>query len=223
MERDKLNSISNDRVARTQQQFLRFLLQPHLMVLIELDARTQSTDGVEVRQQVTELVNIQIDRVVPMPHLPPAVMGVYNWRGEILWIVDLAMLVGVASATKRYLSLQPAIILTVAEDLDVSGSRLRTSQLAAAQETRQQRAIGLVVDEIAEIEWHELGLMRAPEPEDRVHPQLLGWIRGVMESATGENFLVLDGQAIFAGVASPTEHRGDVHADARLNLNYFFS
>jgi positive phototaxis protein PixI len=215
MERDKLNSISNDRLARsvaigesaarTQQQFLRFLLQPHLMVLIELDARSQSTDGVEVRQQVTELVNIQIDRVVPMPHLPPAVMGVYNWRGEILWIVDLAMLVGVAKSTKRYLSLQPAIILTVAEDLDVSGSRLRTSQLAAAQETRQQRTIGLVVDEIAEIEWYELGLMRAPESEDGIDPQLLGWVRGVMESATGENFLVLDGQAIFA--------RGDVHAD----------
>ena len=50
---------------------------------------------------VTELVNILVDRVVPMPHLPPAVMGVYNWRGEILWIVDLAMLLGGGSPRRR--------------------------------------------------------------------------------------------------------------------------
>jgi positive phototaxis protein PixI len=212
----KLKSISNDRVnptpsqgestARTQQQFLRFVLSPNLMALIELDARSLSLDGgVNVRHQVTELVNISVDRVVPMPHLPPAVMGVYNWRGEILWVVNLAMLVGIASSIGRYRSLQPMTILTETEDLDSGGSRLRTSQLTTAQEDRQARSIGLVVDEIAEIEWYELDLIRAPEPADRIPPELLGWIRGVMESTTGENFLVLDGQAIF--------ERADIHAD----------
>lgn len=228
MEGSKLKSTSDNRVdraplsgeskARTQQQFLRFVFQPDLMVLIELDARNQSNDGVEVRQQVTELVNIQIDRVVPMPHLPPAVMGVYNWRGEILWVVDLAMLVGTASSIGRYRSLQPMVILTDTEDGDFGGSsRLRTSQLAAAQENRPERSIGLVVDEIAEIEWYELDSIRDPEPTDLIPAELLGWLRGVMESTTGENFLVLDGQAIFAGVAAPTEHRAEVYTDARSN------
>jgi positive phototaxis protein PixI len=177
------------------------------MILIELDARSASLiREVDVCYQITELVNIPIDRVVPMPHLPPAVMGVYNWRGEILWIVDLAMLVGTASSTRRYRSLQPMIILTETEDLDVGGSsRMRTSQLAAAQENRQARSIGLIVDEIAEIEWYELDLLRAPEPTDLIPAELVDWARGVMESTTGENFLVLDGQAIF--------ERADIHAD----------
>ena len=47
----------------TQQQFLRFQLQPGVMALMEIDL-------------VTELVNIPNDRIVPMPHLPPAVMGI---------------------------------------------------------------------------------------------------------------------------------------------------
>jgi positive phototaxis protein PixI len=217
MEGDKLQSISNDRsnrspsldesTVRTQQQFLRFSIQPNLMALIELDARSSSLDdGVGMRCQVTELVNIPLDRVVPMPHLPPAVMGVYNWRGEILWIVDLAVLVGTASPTRRYRFLQPTIILTDAEDLDVGGSsRLRTSQLTTARENRQARSIGLIVDEIAEIEWYELDPIRAPEPTDLIPAELLGWVRGVMESTTGDNFPVLDGQAIFA--------RADIHAD----------
>jgi positive phototaxis protein PixI len=92
---DKASSLES----RTDRQFLRFQVYPNLMALIEIEV-------------VTELLNILIDRVVPMPHLPPAVMGVYNWRGEILWIVDLAMLLGTVSSSRRYRSLQPTIILT---------------------------------------------------------------------------------------------------------------
>jgi positive phototaxis protein PixI len=150
-----------------QQQFLQFQLQANLMAAIELDL-------------VTELVNIPSDRIVPMPHLPPAVMGVYNWRGEILWIVDLGKLLGTKNATRRERSLQPTIILT-------SG---------AITEDRQPRIIGLVVDEIAEIEWLDLDLIRSPVPID-IHPEFANWASGVWMSAASKNCLVLDGQKIF--------------------------
>jgi positive phototaxis protein PixI len=158
----------------TQQQFLRFRLQPSLMALMEIDL-------------VTELVNIPIDRVVPMPHLPPAVMGVYNWRGEILWIVDLAMLLGATGSLPRTRSLQPTIILT-------SG---------VTNEDRQQKMIGLVVDEIAEIEWFDLDLIQSTIPE-HFYPEFSRWASGLLVSATAENFLVLDGTAII--------DRSDFHA-----------
>lgn len=201
---DKLNLTSNSQAARgsltssassspsetelpTQRQFLRFLLSPDLTALIEIDDRpiggdALRHDGQRRHQRVTELVNIQIDRVVPMPHLPPAVMGVYNWRGEILWIVDLAMLLGTVVGTRRYRSLQPTIML----------ASTTTNGSPAAIE--QEQTIGLVVDEIAEIEWYQPDLIR-PHP-DRVTPALSTWVRGVWESAQG-NFLVVDGQAIF--------------------------
>ena len=169
----------------TQRQFLRFLLSPHLTALIEIDDRLVGNavgHGQRRHQRVTELVNIQIDRVVPMPHLPPAVMGVYNWRGEILWIVDLAMLLGIVVGTRRYRSLQPTIILASS-----------TSDGSPAG-MEQEQTIGLVVEEIAEIEWYQPDLIR-PHP-DRVTSALSTWVRGVWESAQG-NFLVVDGQAIF--------------------------
>ena len=153
----------------TQQQFLRFQLQVDLMALIEIDL-------------VTELVNIPSDRIVPMPHLPPAVMGIYNWRGEILWIVNLATSIGASLPAGRVRSLQPTIILS-------SG---------ATPEDRLQTTVGLVVDELDEIEWFDLAAIQSPVPDD-VYPEFSEWANGWWISATGENFLRLDGQKILTG------------------------
>jgi positive phototaxis protein PixI len=153
----------------TQQQFLRFQLQSNLMALMEIDL-------------VTELVNIPSDRIVPMPHLPAAVMGIYNWRGEILWIVNLATLIGINRPGGRSRSLQPTIILA-------SG---------VTPEDRLQTTVGLVVDELDEIEWFDLDAIQSPIP-DHIYPEFSKWANGLWVSATGENFLRLDRQKIFAG------------------------
>jgi positive phototaxis protein PixI len=150
----------------TQQQFLRFQLQSGLMALIEIDL-------------VTELVNIPIDRIVPMPHLPPAVMGIYNWRGEILWIVNLATLIGANRPAGRSRSLQPTIIL---------GS-------GVTPEDRLQTTVGLVVDELDEIEWFDLDSIQSPIP-NHVYPEFSKWANGLWVSATNQNFLRLDGKKI---------------------------
>jgi positive phototaxis protein PixI len=151
----------------TQQQFLQFQLQANLLAAIEIDL-------------VTELVNIPSDRIVPMPHLPPAVMGVYNWRGEILWIVDLGRLLGAKNSASRDRSLQPTMILT-------SG---------AIDQDRQSTTVGLVVDEIAEIEWLDLDLIQSPVPKN-IHPEFVNWSSGVWISTTNKNCLKLDGHKIF--------------------------
>jgi positive phototaxis protein PixI len=153
----------------TQQQFLRFQIQPSVMALMEIDL-------------VTELVNIPSDRIVPMPHLPPAVMGIYNWRGEILWIVNLTTLIGVNRPTGRIRSLQPTIILSC----------------GATSEDRLQTTVGVVVDELDEIEWFDLDSIESPVP-DHLYPEFSNWATGLWVSATGENFLRLDGQKILTG------------------------
>jgi positive phototaxis protein PixI len=153
----------------TQQQFLRFQLQSGLMALMEIDL-------------VTELVNIPIDRIVPIPHLPAAVMGIYNWRGEILWIVNLAALIGASRPGGRSRSIQPTIILSC----------------GVTPEARMKTTVGLVVDRIDEIEWFDLDSIQSPLP-DHVYPEFSKWANGLWVSATGENLLRLDGQTIFAG------------------------
>ncbi len=44
--------------------------------------------------QLTEVINLEASQVVPVFDLPEAVMGICNHRGEVLWIVDLACLLG---------------------------------------------------------------------------------------------------------------------------------
>ena len=93
---------------QTRQQFLKFYLQSNLSLVIAIQ------QSKSVNERVTELMNIPIDRVVPMPHLPSAVMGVYNWRGEILWIVDFSRLLGLKIERSPHYnrSLKPMIVLS---------------------------------------------------------------------------------------------------------------
>jgi positive phototaxis protein PixI len=162
-------------------------------------------------ESVSELIDIPLDRVVPMPHLPPAVKGIYNWRGEILWIVDLAMLLGVGgNYPARYRRIQPTIMISSAAERDADGSpqsygSARSSTPATATlERRSAKTIGVLVDEIVDIEWCQIDLIRSVLP-DRFQPELATGVLGMWASTVAENFLVLDGRAIV--------ERADLHAD----------
>src|ERR671932_579685 len=67
--------------SRTSEQFLRFHLLPDTTVLLPI-------------QQLTEVLTIPKGQIIPIFQMPPWVMGAYNWRGEVLWMVDLGHLVG---------------------------------------------------------------------------------------------------------------------------------
>jgi positive phototaxis protein PixI len=185
-------------VDRDRQQYLKFLLQPGLMALIEIDC-------------VSELMDITLDRVVPMPHLPPAVKGIYNWRGEILWIVDFATLLGLEeNRPSRSRRIQPTIMMSSATERDADGSAqgygsARHAPTATDRLERQGvKTIGVLVDEIVDIEWYQIDLIRSVLPE-RLQPELATGVLGMWTSTEGETCLVLDGRAIL--------ERTDLHAD----------
>lgn len=162
-------------------QFLRFHLQPHFTAVVEIDHKGSTLcvgAASTLAIQVTELINMPIDLVVPIPHLPPAVMGVYNWRGEILWVVDLGILLGLTDrTTTHHRNLQPTIAISHA----TTGHEAKT--------------IGLVVDEIFDIEEYQSELIVKPIA-DSSNPELYRWIKGYAISAAGEKLAILDGQAI---------------------------
>ncbi len=182
-----LNLVSNhptDLAGQSQQQLLRFGLQPDLTAAIEIVGVAAQGEN-----RVTELVNIPLDRVVPMPHLPPTILGVYNWRGEILWIVNFVTLLGLnpaSNAPQHYRSLQPTIILT------------------NVTRTGNSMAIGLVVDRIDEIEWCQPDLARSV-PANALEAALATWTKGYWRSATSDRLLLFDGQTIF--------DRAELHAN----------
>jgi positive phototaxis protein PixI len=44
--------------------------------------------------QLQEVLNLNLDRLTPMPNMPPWVMGLLNQRSRIFWVVDLAEFLG---------------------------------------------------------------------------------------------------------------------------------
>lgn len=65
----------------SQQQFISFLLNDGIWGMIPTT-------------QLTETVNLELGTIIQIPDLPPAVIGVCGWRGEVLWLVDLSYALG---------------------------------------------------------------------------------------------------------------------------------
>lgn len=70
-------------------QYLRLQLYPDIQAMLPID-------------QITEILKLKLDQIMPIPQMPPWVMGVYNWRGNILWMVDLGQLLGLDSWYQHY-------------------------------------------------------------------------------------------------------------------------
>lgn len=184
---------------RSRIQLLRFRLRlqlsahfssadlTELAMIIDRSGSSAATTATIARQGATELIDISSDLVVPIPHLPVAVLGVYNWRGEVLWVVDLAVLLG--ASERQCHSERRSYPTIVVRAIDPGG---------------ETKTIGLAVDEIADIEWCELAL----SPAATVAPQQVersGWVKGYAISPSGAKLTILDELAIV--------ERAELHAD----------
>lgn len=46
-------------------------------------------------RQLLEIVNVNLTQITAIAGLSsPSVMGIYNWRGDVIWVVDLASMLG---------------------------------------------------------------------------------------------------------------------------------
>lgn len=55
---------------------------------------SQQTPTALSMSQAQEVVVLPIGRLTPMPNMPPYVMGLMNRRSKVLWVVDLARMLG---------------------------------------------------------------------------------------------------------------------------------
>jgi positive phototaxis protein PixI len=154
-------------------QFLRFKLYPSMQVMLPL-------------QEITEVLKIQFGQIVPIPQMPAWVMGVYNWRGDILWMLDLGHLIGLNSWYQQEFnhSNQTAIVL---------------SPHQARNQTNITIHLGLVIADVEDIEICDTATIQSP-PSSAVTTQLAPFLRGYWLQPDGEMILVLDGEAIVAAM-----------------------
>lgn len=161
--------------ASTTEQFLRFHMEPDTNALLPMP-------------QLTEVLSIPIGQIVPISHMPTWVMGVYNWRGEILWMVDIGHLVGLTPWYQQTTSASAHTAIV-----------LHTHANQATSTNSKSKMLGLVVSRIEDIEWCNTDTIQSP-PSSPVTPELAPFLRGYWLKSTGEMLAVLDGEAIMAAM-----------------------
>lgn len=151
-------------------QYLRFHLEP-------------KTDLILPVTQIIEVLTVPTGKIVPIPHMPTQVMGVYNWRGEILWMVDLGRLFGLTSWQEQTIaSGLKAIVLSPNAASKIKGEML-----------------GLVVNRVEDIELCNKDEIQSP-PSSALSPEMAPFVAGYWLNSRDEMLVTLDGEAIMAAM-----------------------
>jgi len=89
--------------------------EPRKFLAFQLCQETKAM--IEVKSILATL-QVPKEQIVGIPDMPAWVMGAYNWRGEILWIVDLAQHLGLIDPPSiSKLQRQAVLITQVADQL----------------------------------------------------------------------------------------------------------
>lgn len=154
-------------------QFLKFQLYPHTMAMLPID-------------HITEVLKIQLGQIVPIPQMPSWVMGVYNWRGDILWMVDLGHLIGLDSwyQHQRNLLHQTVIVLSPYRQQRKSATDVH---------------LGLIVGRVEDLESCDPS---AIQTSLGLHAgaKLINFMQGYWLKSEGEMILALDSTKIAAAM-----------------------
>jgi len=128
-----------------------------------------SQDGLLPLEQIAEILRLDVTDILPVPEMPSCVLGIVNWRGQMLWLVDLHNLVGGTPLSLRIGKFPIAIVVKV-----------------------NNQYIGLIVENINDIESHDLQQL-APATTGLFPPKLLPFVLGYLPGDVGT---VLDITAI---------------------------
>ncbi len=151
-----------------KKQFLKFYLEPATKAMLPL-------------AEVTEVLKIPLGKIVPIPQMPPWTMGIYNWRGEILWTIDLGHLLGISTWYQQQKN-------TINYSIVVISSR---------NQGRSAVNLGLIVTQVEDIEWCNIHEIQFPV-NSNFSTELFPFLDGYFINSDGEITLVLNGNTIIA-------------------------
>jgi len=159
---------------QVNESLLRFHLVPETTALVSIS-------------QLSEVLKVNSRQVVPIPQLPSWVMGIYNWRGEILWVVDLGGLVGLTPLPEQSLATTQLPLLVLRQQ-DNAGNR---------------QHLGLMVQEVEGITRLDANAIQS-SPESTLTVELSQVLRGYWLNPESEMLMVLSGAAIFEQMPQST-------------------
>ncbi len=82
-----------ERESTTQQigKFLQFYLGSNDVITSSASSKDLALLEAEI---VTEVMTISVSEILSVPQMPYCILGIYSWRSEMLWIIDLENLLG---------------------------------------------------------------------------------------------------------------------------------
>jgi positive phototaxis protein PixI len=146
------------------QQFLRLQLPGNVQAMVKT-------------QQLTEILSLNVGQVVPISDTSPAMMGVCNWRGDVLWLLDLGC----------WLGMEP-----------LYAQSLRQGKLNVVIIQHLGKTLGLGVDQVEQMIWCDPAeIQTLLEPD--LSPALAACLQGYWSVPGEAVVLVLNGEDIING------------------------
>lgn len=141
----------------TQEKFLSFNLGVRDTAVISL-------------QHITEVLQVALPEICSVPQMPSSVLGIYNWRGEMLWLVDLEAMLGYPpiSQSPNLLSRMMGIVLE-----------------------NKGKYLGLLVRQFIDIEWLDIKQMK-PATVELFYPKISPFLQGYFINDSEEMIFNLD-------------------------------
>ncbi|MBX9258035.1 chemotaxis protein CheW [Desmonostoc muscorum CCALA 125] len=143
------------------QRFLRFPLNGKVNGLLPL-------------ADLRGVIQVALTEILPVPQVAEFLLGIMNWRGEAIWILDLAALLGATHWCRR--------------------EGVRNSGMAMLIQVQNQ-TVGLLVEQVNTIEVHD--------PQERLAistsmlPTRLGsFLQGYFVDSQGSPLMLLDTQVV---------------------------
>ncbi len=160
---------------RIGDQYLRFRLHPSTVALLPV-------------QHLAEIATVGYSAVIPVPGMPAWVSGIYNWRGGILWVVDLGHFLGLTPWQERP-TVTDTHSIAIIRSPDTVGQGLLT--------------LGAIVQAVEDIDFYNSDEIASP-PEGIVTPEMAPFLQGVLSCDSDNNLLlVLDRSSIFERMSHP--------------------
>jgi len=125
-------------------------------------------------EHITEVLQISLGDICGVPQMPSYIVGVYNWRDEMLWLVDLDEMLGYPplSQTANMLAKMMAIVLE-----------------------ENGKYLGLLVRQLMDIELFDIHQMKAPSVE-LFSPSISPFIQGYFINDEEKMIFNLDAEII---------------------------
>lgn len=132
---------------------------------------------------VTEVINISLEDILPVPQMFYCVLGIYSWRSEMLWIVDLENLLGYPPPLNENKTSQDVLVMVI--------------QI-------QGQSIGLVISGIDNLIDRDLSKLKSSSAEI-FSEDVLPFIDGYFTSAENDIIMLINAEEIFNFFSIKTE------------------